>query len=117
MPALRNPPEDLPKEESHRAGIVILNTVLFICDTDHDASGDGDMADSCRAAQSKRKILGQQAIPTTHSNKQVAAERDNTEPFAEVSHRLLRLFPLSAHHFPKPASALSCNLGHLSLQE
>ena len=89
MPTLGNPPEDLHTEEFHRAGIIILNTSFSIC----DASDDGDMADSGRVAQSKRKILGQQAIPTTHNNKRVVVERGNTGPRVQVSHRLLRLFP------------------------
>jgi len=117
MPTPGNSLEDLPKDEFLRAGILILNTSLFICDADHDASGEGDMADSSRVAQSKRKIVGQQAIPTTHSNKQVAAERGNTGPRVQASHRLLQLFPSPAHHFPKSASALSGNSVHLSLQE
>jgi len=89
MPTLGNPPEDLHNEEFHKAGIIILNTSLSIC----DASDDGDMADSGRVAQSKRKTLGQQAIPTTHNNKRVVVEWGNTGPRVQVSHRLLRLFP------------------------
>jgi len=62
---LWNPPADVRKSEFHRASFLLLSPSLSTCDADHNGIGDGGMA-----AQSKRKILEQQAIPTTHSNKQ-----------------------------------------------
>jgi len=85
-----------------------LNIPSFICDANHDGV----------VAQSKRKILGQQAIPTIRCSKEVVVvERGNTGPLEPEDHRLLRPFPLPTLHPPKSASALSGNWDHSSPQE
>ncbi|MBW1729048.1 MAG: hypothetical protein JRJ62_16085 [Deltaproteobacteria bacterium] len=57
-----------------------MNTPLT-SDGGHDGGG-GDDASGGMAAQSKRKVWGQEARPTTHSNKQ--ADRRPLRPFPLV---------------------------------